>query len=184
MRNNAFLESRFLAADRESIRKAHFRGKPRRVGPTFGAWPLSMALRVARVSLAVMRLKRIGNLSARSTIYGRRLEVNLRFFGRLMITEAIAAASKSSKSRSIPADVGSSRFGELDRVREVFVAINASSFRCADVSRRILQVIECGHWILPGLHVRPRGRAARPALSSSLRTAPRSRPAGPALRPW
>ena len=78
----------------------------------------------------------------RSTIYGRRLGVNVRFFGRLMITEAIAAASKSSKSRWMPADVGSLRFGELDRVCEVFVAINASSFRCADVNRRILQVIE------------------------------------------
>jgi hypothetical protein len=42
----------------------------------------------------------------------------------------------------MPADVGSLRFGELGRVCEVFVAINASSFRCADVSRRILQVIE------------------------------------------
>jgi hypothetical protein len=78
----------------------------------------------------------------RSTIHGRRLEVNLCFFGRLMITEAIAAASKSSKSRWIPTDVDSSRFGELDRVCEVFVAINASSFRCADVSRRIFQLIE------------------------------------------
>ena len=63
MRNNAFLESRFLAADREPIGKAHsVRGKPRRVEPTLGAWPLSMPLRVARVSLALMRLKRIGNL--------------------------------------------------------------------------------------------------------------------------
>jgi hypothetical protein len=48
-----------------------------------------------------------------------------------MITEAIAAASKSSKSTSTPADFGSSRFGEPDRVCEVFVAITASSFRCA-----------------------------------------------------
>src|SRR5438105_4272771 len=34
MRNNAFLESRLLAADRESIGKAHsVKGKPRRVEP-------------------------------------------------------------------------------------------------------------------------------------------------------
>ena len=65
MRNNAFLESRFLAADREpiGIGKAHsVRGKPRRVEPTLGAWLLSIPLRVAQVSLALMRLKRIGNL--------------------------------------------------------------------------------------------------------------------------
>jgi hypothetical protein len=48
------------------------------------------------------------------------------FVGRLMITEAIVAASKSSKSRWIPTDVDASRFGEPDRVCEVFVAINAS----------------------------------------------------------
>src|ERR1700758_4147555 len=92
-----------------------------------------------RGQLGTYAIKANGKSCPRFTIYGRRLEVNLRFFGRLMITEAIAAASKSSKSRWIPADVGSSRFGVLDRVREVFVAINGSSFRCADVSRRILQ---------------------------------------------
>ena len=93
-----------------------------------------------------MRLKREkGKSWPRSTIYGRRLEVNVRCFGRLMITEAIAAASKSSKSTSTPADFGSSRFGEPDRVCEVFVAITASSFRCADVSGRILELPELCH---------------------------------------
>ena len=91
----------------------------------------------------------------------------MRFFGRLMITEAIAAASKSSKSRWIPADVCSSRVGELDRVCEVFVAINASSFRCADVSRRIIQVIEL--WSLDPTRTScttsRAGRAARPEFN-------------------
>jgi hypothetical protein len=89
-----------------------------------------MPLRVALVIVGAYAIKaRKWKSCPRSTIYGRPLEVNVRFFGRLMITEAIAAASKSSKSRWIPAAVGSSRFRELDRVCEVFVAINASSFR-------------------------------------------------------
>jgi hypothetical protein len=88
-----------------------------------------MPLRVARVIVGAYAIKARKWEILCTILYGRRMEVNLRFFGRLMITEAIAAASKSSKSRWIPADVGSSRFGELDRVCEVFVAINASSFR-------------------------------------------------------
>src|ERR1700739_21756 len=112
MRNNAFLENRFLAADREPIGKAHsVRGKPRRVEPTLGAWPLSMPPASCAGQLGAYAIKANRKSCLRSTIYGRRLGVNVRFFGRLMIIEAIAAASKSSKSRWIPADVDSSRFG-------------------------------------------------------------------------
>lgn len=61
--------------------------------------------------------------------YGRRLEVNVRFFGRLITTETIAAASRSSKSKSTPTDFCSSRLGELDLDCEFFLAITAGSYR-------------------------------------------------------
>ena len=62
-------------------------------------------------------------------IYDYRLELNVRFFDRLMMTETTAAASKSSKSKSIGAAFCSLRFGEPDRPSEFFLAIMFYSYR-------------------------------------------------------
>jgi hypothetical protein len=58
--------------------------------------------------------------------------MDLEFFahvGRLMTIETTAAASRSSKSKSTPADFCRSRFRESDRACEFSLAITAGSYR-------------------------------------------------------
>ena len=62
----------------------------------------------------------------RQNFYDRRRKASFFFFGLLIITEAIAATSRSSKSRSILADLGSSRLREPDCVCEVLLTITRS----------------------------------------------------------